>query len=59
MRPYSKGMFGNILRYMIVYLILRVKVHDEVSKDCMSGVMDQNAELWLKNVCVRLREEVL
>ena len=59
MRPYSKGVFGNRLWYMIVYIILLVKVHDEVLKDFMSGVMDQNAELWLKNVCVRLREEVL
>ena len=59
MRPYIKGMFGHILRYMIVYLILRVKVHDEVSKDCMSGVMDQKAELWPKNVCMKVMEEVL
>ena len=49
-------MFGNIFRYIIVYIILHGEVHDEVSKDCMSGVMDQREELWLKNVCVKVRE---
>lgn len=44
---------------MIVYIIIHGKVHDEVSKDCMSGVMDQKAELWPKNVCMKVMEEVL
>ena len=46
-------MFGHRFRYMIVYIIIHGKVHDEISKDCMSGFMNQKEYLTLKNVCVR------
>ena len=52
MRRYSKCVFGHRFRYMIVYIIFHGKVNDEISKDCMSGVMNQKEELWPKNVCV-------